>query len=128
MAAQGLFRGAIVDGPLTPDSALSGAAARANGVTSDIAGRADVLIAPSMEAATMVLRTLTALTGGLAAGLVLGARVPVVAPARTDPMEVRMASCVLATAVVHAAAERAEKEPPGGATPAPAEAAARVAA
>jgi phosphate acetyltransferase len=128
MAAQGLFRGAIVDGPLTPDSALSGAAARANGVTSDIAGRADVLIAPSMEAATMVLRTLTALTGGLAAGLVLGARVPVVLPARTDPMEVRMASCVLASAVVHAAAERTEKEPPGTASPAPAEAAARVAA
>ena len=128
MAARGQFRGAIVDGPMTPDSALSGAAARANGATSEIAGRADVLIAPSMEAATMVLRTLTALTGGLAAGLVLGARVPVVAPARTDPMEVRMASCVLASVVVSAAAAQAEQDARRTASPALTEAAAHVAA
>ena len=96
MAAQGMFRGAIVDGPLAPDSALSGDAARANGVTSEVAGRVDVLIAPSMESALMVLRTLMAFNAGLAAGIVLGARVPIVIPARTDSMEVRMASCVLA--------------------------------
>ncbi len=76
MAAQGMFRGAIVDGPLTPDSALSGDAARTNGVTSDVAGRVDVLIAPSMESALMVLRTLMAFDSGLAAGIVLGARDP----------------------------------------------------
>src|SRR5260370_503309 len=78
MAAQGMFRGAIVDGPLTPDSALSGEAARINGVTSEVAGRVDVLIAPSMESALMVLRTLMAFNSGLAAGIVLGARVPIV--------------------------------------------------
>ncbi len=128
MAAQGQFAGATVDGPMTPDSALSVAAARANGVTSEIAGRADVLLAPSMEAATMVLRTLIALTGGLAAGLVLGARIPVVAPARTDPIEVRMASCVLASVVVSAAAESAEAGARRAASPVAAEAAARVAA
>ncbi len=109
MAAQGVFRGALVDGPLTPDSALSADAARANGVKSEVAGRADVLIAPTMEAAAMVLRTLTALTGGLAAGLVLGAKIPIVVPARTDSMEVRMASCVLASLMVSAVGEGAEK-------------------
>ncbi|HEX9301722.1 MAG TPA: bifunctional enoyl-CoA hydratase/phosphate acetyltransferase [Casimicrobiaceae bacterium] len=106
MAAQGVFGTAVVEGPLTPDSALSADAARANGVKSDVAGHTDVLIAPTMEAAAMVLRTLTALTGGLAAGLVLGAKIPIVVPARTDSMEVRMASCVLASLMVSAASER----------------------
>ena len=109
MAAQGMFRGAIVDGPLAPDSALSGDAARANGVTSEVAGRVDVLIAPSMESALMVLRTLLASGAGLAAGIVLGARVPIVIPARNDSMEVRMASCVLASLAVSAAGEAAAR-------------------
>ena len=97
MAMQGLFPGAVVDGPLGPDSALSPGAARARGVKSDVAGRADILIGPSMESAIMVLRTLTGLTAGLAAGIVLGATIPIVAPARHESMEVRMASCVLAS-------------------------------
>jgi phosphate acetyltransferase len=103
MAAQGLFGGALVDGPLTPDSALSGDAARQSGVTSEVAGRVDVLIAPSMEAALMVLRTMLAFSSGLAAGIVLGARIPIVIPARSDSMEVRMASCVLASLAVSGA-------------------------
>ena len=97
MASQGAFPGAVIEGPLTPDVALSSEAARLHGVKSEIAGSADVLIAPTMEAATMVLRTLTGVTGGLAAGLVLGAKVPVVMPSPRDPMEVRIASCVLAS-------------------------------
>ena len=97
MAAQGMFQGAVVAGPMTPDSALSAEAARANGATSEVAGRADVLIAPSMESALMILRTLMAFNAGLAAGIVLGARIPIVIPARNDSMEVRMASCVLAS-------------------------------
>lgn len=97
MAAQGVFGNAIVDGPLTPDSALSAAAARANGCQSAVAGQADVLIVPGMESGALLLRTLTGLTGGLAAGLVLGADLPIVAPARTDTLEARMASCVLAS-------------------------------
>ena len=102
MAEQGMFGAAVVDGPLTADSALSAEAARANGVRSDIAGHADILIAPTMEAASLVVRTLTGLTGGLAAGVVLGATIPIVIPARTDSMELRMASCVLAALVVMA--------------------------
>jgi phosphate acetyltransferase len=97
MALHGLFGDAVVDGPLTPDSALSADVARARGVKSEIAGRADVLIAPSMESALMVLHTMLAFGGGLAAGVVLGARVPIVTPQRADSMEVRMASCVLAS-------------------------------
>jgi phosphate acetyltransferase len=96
MAGQGLFEDAVIDGPLAADSALAEDAAVANGRRSSVAGHADVLIAPGMEAALLVLRTLTGLTSGLAAGLVLGARVPIVAPVRTDSMETRMASCVLA--------------------------------
>ena len=98
MAAQGMFRGAVVDGPLTPDSALSAEAARAKGVKSEIAGRVDVLIAPSMESAPHGdAHACSRCRSGLAAGIVLGARIPIVAPMRHDTMEVRMASCVLAS-------------------------------
>lgn len=116
MGAQGMFGKALVDGPLTADSALSHDAARANGNHSEIAGAPDVLIAPTLEAASLVLRTLTGLTGGIAAGLVLGAKVPIVAPARADSMEVRLASCVLASLLVaarDAAAGHAAKTAPG---------------
>jgi len=113
MAAQGMFGGAIVDGPLTPDSALSADAARTNGVTSEVAGHVDVLIAPSMESALMVLRTLLAFNAGLAAGIVLGARIPIVIPARNDSMEVRMASCVLASLAASAVGEAVGSQPAG---------------
>ena len=102
-----MFGSAVVDGPLTADSALSADAARANGVKSEVAGRPDVLIAPTMEAASLVVRTFTGLTGGLAAGIVLGATIPIVIPARTDSMELRMASCVLASLVLMARSEGA---------------------
>lgn len=113
MAAQGLFHGAVVDGPLTPDSALSLEAARAKGVASTIAGSVDVLIGPSMESALMVLRTLLAFGSGLAAGIVLGARVPIVVPARHDSMETRMASCVLASLLASGVAHAAGTSDPG---------------
>lgn len=109
MANQGKFPGAIVEGPLTPDSALSADVAHARDVKSEIAGLVDVLIVPSMESGLMVLRTMLALGGGLAAGLVLGARVPIVVPMRHDPIEVRVASCVLASLM--AAADKADAQP-----------------
>ena len=115
MAARGVITGAVVDGPFTPETALSVEAARDNGVKSEIAGQVDVLIAPGMEAAVMVLRTLTAITNGLAAGLVLGAKVPIVVPAtRGDSMETRMASCVLASIAV--AGQRAAAQAAGAAS------------
>jgi phosphate acetyltransferase len=127
MAEQSMFGSAVVDGPLTADSALSAEAARANGVKSDVAGHPDVLIAPTMEAASMVVRTLTGVTGGLAAGIVLGATLPIVIPARTDSMEVRMASCVLAALILLARADGADRNGKPVAVPGSAEAA-RVAA
>jgi phosphate acetyltransferase len=121
MAEQGLFGAATCEGPLTADSALSVDAARANGVKSEIAGRPDVVIAPTMESASLMLRALTGLMGGLAAGIVLGARIPIVVSARTDSMEVRMASCVLASLVVAARATGADKAVKPVATTRPAE-------
>ena len=97
MASQGLFPGAVIEGPMTPDCALSPEIAKLHGLTLEVAGHADVLLAPTMESAALLLRTMTALTGGFAAGLVIGASVPIVLPTRMESMEVRMASCVLAT-------------------------------
>jgi phosphotransacetylase len=102
MAAQGLITGAIVEGPLTADSVLSVTAARANGVESKVAGNADVLIVPGLESGALLLRTLTGAFGALAAGLALGAKVPIVLPSRGESMEVRMAACVLASIVANA--------------------------
>jgi phosphotransacetylase len=116
MAAQGVIKGGVVEGPLTPDSAMSVAAARANGVDSKIAGNADVLIVPGLEAGAMLVRMLTGVFGALAAGVTLGAGVPVVLSGRGESMEVRMASCVLASLVaahaVRKAAADAGAQPP----------------
>lgn len=114
MAAQGLITGAIVDGPLTADAALSATAARAYGVESKVAGNADVLIVPGLESGAILLRALTGMFGALAAGVVLGAKVPVVLSSRGESMEVRMASCVLASLVAQmprVAPASAERKP-----------------
>src|SRR4051794_5024175 len=100
MATQGMISGGIVAGPLTVDSAMSLKAAQANGVTSDVGGQADILIAPTLEAGAILLRALTGMFDGLAAGVALGATVPIVLGSRNDSMEVRMASCVLAALIV----------------------------
>ena len=124
MAGQGLISGAVIEGPMTVESALSAAAARANGIESKIAGLADVLIVPNLESGAMMLQLLTAMSGALAAGVVLGAKVPIVLASRGDTMEVRMASCVLASLVAHSM-RVVEKQP---AVAAPIEGGVRVAA
>jgi phosphotransacetylase len=111
MSTQGLITGATVAGPLTADSALSADAARANGVDDPVAGHADVLIVPGLDAGSLMLRTLTAMCSALAAGIVLGAKVPVVLGGRHDTMEMRMASCVLASLVAASHAQRASAAP-----------------
>ena len=128
MADQGAFGRARVEGPLTADSALSAEAARVNGVQSEIAGRPDVLFAPSMEGASLVLRTLIGLTHGLAAGIVLGARVPIVIPAQNESMEVRMASCVLASLIANSTTGAGTGKEAPARVPAGSEAVARAAA
>ncbi|HEY2862993.1 MAG TPA: bifunctional enoyl-CoA hydratase/phosphate acetyltransferase [Casimicrobiaceae bacterium] len=107
MAKQGMITGGTVAGPMTADSALSLDAARANNVEDPVAGHADVLIVPALDAGSLMLRTLTAISGALAAGIVLGAKVPVVLGGRSDTMEVRMSACVLASLVAAAHSQRA---------------------
>ncbi len=123
MAAEGVFGTVRVEGPMTADMALAPAATPS--APAD-ATSLDILIAPGMESASLMLRTLMGVTGALAAGVVLGARMPIVAPLRSDLMETRMASCVLARLYAqwltragagaaeskpHAAAERAAVQP-----------------
>jgi len=121
MAKKGVFERAVIDGPLTPDGALSADAALAYGSASEVAGQADALIAPTMEAAIMVLRTLIAFNRSLVAGIVLGAKVPIVAPGHQDSLETRMASCVLAGLLVRPAGDNATRQSASshGATPEP---------
>jgi phosphotransacetylase len=108
MAAQGLITGGAVDGPLTADAAMSPTAARAANVSSQVAGNADVLIVPGLESGALLLRAIVGMFGALAAGVTLGAKVPIVLSARSESMEVRMAACVLASLVAQSPRNAAE--------------------
>ncbi|NJO54044.1 MAG: bifunctional enoyl-CoA hydratase/phosphate acetyltransferase [Bacteroidales bacterium] len=96
MAERGQIKGGIVDGPLAMDNAIDMEAARTKGITSLVAGRAQVLIAPNIESANMLAKELTFLAHAEAAGLVVGARVPVIMTSRADNDKSRLASCALA--------------------------------
>lgn len=96
MAERGQIKGGIVDGPLAMDNAVDMEAARTKGITSLVAGRAEVLIVPNLEAGNMLAKELTFLAGAEAAGLVMGAKVPVILTSRADSEASRLASCALA--------------------------------
>jgi len=96
IARRGGVSGAIVDGPLALDLALSEEAARIKGVDSPVAGRADILVAPTLESANFLYKAMIYLARGEGAGLVLGARVPVVLTSRASSVQSRIASCALA--------------------------------
>jgi phosphate acetyltransferase len=96
MAERGQITNAIVDGPLALDNALSKQAAAENGIHSDVAGDTDILIAPNMEAANILARRLNFLGHSDAAGIILGARVPIIVPRPTDNLRTRLFSCSLA--------------------------------
>jgi phosphotransacetylase len=113
MAAQGLLGDAVIDGPLPLDAALSADAARAQGLGVDVAGHPDILIVPAMEPGALLVRAMTSLTGGFAAGIVLGAQLPIVLPSRIDALEVRMASCVLAALHANRGGDAARQIRPG---------------
>lgn len=104
MADRGQIAGGLLDGPLAVDNALSLAAARTARLKSPVAGQADVLIAPDLEAGNMLARQLEHLADAISAGVVLGARVPVVLANRNDSVEGRVASLVLGLLVAHKAA------------------------
>ena len=99
MAARGQISGARVDGPLAFDNAISPDAVRAKGIVSSVAGQADILLVPDLEAGNMLAKQLIYFAGADAAGLVLGARVPIVLTSRSDSLKTRIASAALAKLV-----------------------------
>jgi phosphate acetyltransferase len=102
MADRGQITGAIVDGPLAFDNAIDPEAAKIKGIKSEVAGRAQILVVPDLEAGNMLAKNLVYLAKAGAAGLVLGARVPIVLTSRADSVRTRMASCAAAVLYTHA--------------------------
>ena len=108
MADRGQITGAILDGPLALDNAISLEAAAIKNLTSPVAGRANVILVPDLEAGNMLAKSLTFLAGADAAGIVLGARVPIILTSRADSVLTRLASCAVASLIaedrrIHAA-------------------------
>jgi phosphate acetyltransferase len=104
MAERGQITGAVLDGPLALDNAISPEAAAIKKIASPVAGRANVLVVPDLEAGNMLAKSLSFLAEADAAGIVLGARVPIILTSRADSLLTRLASC--AVAVMAAAARR----------------------
>jgi phosphate acetyltransferase len=99
MADRGQITGAVLDGPLAYDNAISPAAAAEKGIVSPVAGNADILLAPDLVAGNILAKQLTFLGGAHAAGVVLGARVPIILTSRADSEQARVVSCALAVLV-----------------------------
>jgi phosphate acetyltransferase len=112
MADRGQITGAILDGPLAFDNAIDQVAAQIKGIHSEVAGKAQILVVPDLEAGNMLAKNLIYLSRADSAGLVLGARVPVVLTSRADSVRSRMASC--AAAVLYANARRSAATVPAG--------------
>ena len=104
MADRGQITGGVLDGPLAFDNAIDPEAAKIKSIVSPVAGRAQILVVPDLEAGNMLAKNLTFLAKADAAGLVLGARVPIILTSRADSVRSRMASC--AAAVIYAEARR----------------------
>jgi len=105
MADRGQITGAILDGPLALDNAISLESMKIKQINSPVAGRANVLVVPNLEAGNMLAKSLSFLANADAAGIVLGARVPIILTSRADSVMTRLASCAVAALV--AAARRA---------------------
>jgi len=102
MAERGQIKGGLLEGPLAFDNAISVEAARTKGIHSEVAGDPDILLAPDLEAGNMVAKQLSFLAKADSAGLVLGARVPVILTSRADSVRSRIASCAVAVLLAHA--------------------------
>jgi phosphate acetyltransferase/phosphate butyryltransferase len=111
MAERGQITGGVLDGPLAFDNAVSTLAAEIKHIRSDVAGRADILLAPDLDAGNMMAKQLEYLANSEAAGVVLGARVPIVLTSRSDSAQSRLASCAVA-ALIHAHETGAAKGAP----------------
>jgi phosphotransacetylase/acyl dehydratase len=106
MADRGQITGGLLDGPLGFDNAVNETAAAEKGIVSPVAGRADILVVPDLEAGNMLAKQLTFLSGAEAAGIVLGARVPIILTSRADSATTRLASCALGVLMARAGAAR----------------------
>ena len=106
MAERKQITGAVLDGPLALDNAIHPEAARITKIESPVAGRANVLVVPDLEAGNMLAKSLTFLAGADAAGIVLGARVPIILTSRADSLIARLASCAVAALVAKARREQ----------------------
>jgi phosphotransacetylase len=102
MAERGQIKGGMLDGPLAFDNAISRQAAETKGIRSDVAGDPDILLAPDLEAGNILAKQLSFLANADSAGMVLGARVPVILTSRADSVRSRIASCAVAVLVAHA--------------------------
>ena len=102
MAERGQITGGLLDGPLAFDNAISRDAAKTKGIASEVAGDPDILLAPDLEAGNMMAKMLSFLANADSAGLVLGARVPVILTSRADSVRSRIASCAVAVMAAHA--------------------------
>jgi phosphotransacetylase len=102
MADRGQIRGGILDGPLAFDNAISREAAETKGIRSEVAGDPDILLAPDLEAGNILAKQLSFLANADSAGLVLGARVPIILTSRADSVRSRIASCAVAMLAAHA--------------------------
>lgn len=108
MAERGQITGGVLDGPLAFDNAINPEAAQIKGLTSPVAGRAQIIVVPDLEAGNMLAKNLIFLAHANSAGLVLGARVPIVLTSRADSVRSRLASCAVAT--LYAAAQRRQMQ------------------
>ncbi|MBN3762414.1 phosphate acetyltransferase [Burkholderia sp. Ac-20365] len=106
MADRGQIKGGILDGPLALDNAINEEAAKIKGIDSPVAGHANVLVVPDLEAGNMLAKSLTFLAGADAAGIVLGAKVPIILTSRADSVITRLASCAVASMVALARREQ----------------------
>jgi phosphate acetyltransferase len=109
MADRGQITGAILDGPLALDNAINLNAAKIKKIESPVAGRADILIVPDLEAGNMLAKSLSFLADADAAGIVLGARVPIILTSRADSVMTRQASCAVAALVANARRDSASQ-------------------
>ena len=107
MADRGQITGGLLDGPLALDNAISPEAAKIKGITGPVAGHADILVVPDLEAGNVLAKSLAFMMEADSAGVVLGARVPITLTSRADSVESRLASCAVAALVAHSRRELA---------------------
>lgn len=110
MADRGQITGAIVDGPFAYDNVISAQAAKVKKIKSKVIADVDIYLVPNLEAGNMLAKQLAFLTNAFSAGMILGAKVPIVLTSRSDGVKSRISSCAIAVMMVYAKKHRIEEE------------------